>query len=109
MRDFTALALNKAYDMVDNMRLITETYVLVGNHDYIQNQQFSLSKSLDEWYERVEKYCNSRQSYSKTIKGEKFIFVPYVPPGRFEESIRNFSTRVEGCYLYFCPSRVCRL
>lgn len=28
------LALNKAYELVDNMRLIAKTYVLVGNHDY---------------------------------------------------------------------------
>ena len=34
------LPLNKAYEFVDKMRKITKTYVLVGNHDYIQNQQF---------------------------------------------------------------------
>ena len=37
------LALNKAYEMVYVMRLIARTYVLVGNHDYIQNQQFLTS------------------------------------------------------------------
>lgn len=28
------MALNKAYELIDNMRLIAKTYVLVGNHDY---------------------------------------------------------------------------
>jgi DNA repair exonuclease SbcCD nuclease subunit len=28
------LALNKAYELIDNMRIIAPTYILVGNHDY---------------------------------------------------------------------------
>ena len=28
------VALNKAYELIDNMRKISKTYVLVGNHDY---------------------------------------------------------------------------
>ena len=28
------LPLNKAYEFIDNMRLIAKTYVLIGNHDY---------------------------------------------------------------------------
>jgi hypothetical protein len=28
-----SIALNKAYELIDNMRLIAKTYVLVGNHD----------------------------------------------------------------------------
>ena len=56
------IALNKAYEMVDKMRLIAPTYVLVGNHDYISNQQF-LSENhwmtaMKEW----KKYHYCRQS-----------------------------------------------
>ena len=34
------IALNKAYDFIKILRDIAPTYVLVGNHDYIQNSQF---------------------------------------------------------------------
>ena len=35
-----SIPLNRAYTLIDNIRNITKTYVLVGNHDYISNQQF---------------------------------------------------------------------
>ena len=83
------IALNKAYDLVNIMRNITKTYVLVGNHDYIQNQQF-LTKNhwmnaLKEWHNTVivdEVIC-------ETINNQKFVFVPYVSPGRFLEALET--------------------
>ena len=85
------LALNKAYDMVNDMRLIAKTYVLVGNHDYIQNQQFL---TQNHWMTGLKEWHNTvivDEVVSETIRGEKFIFVPYVPPGRFEEALETFS------------------
>jgi DNA repair exonuclease SbcCD nuclease subunit len=84
------LALNKAYDMVNDMRLIAKTYVLVGNHDYIQNQQFL---TQNHWMTGLKEWDNTvivDSVVSETIRGEKFIFVPYVPPGRFEEALDTF-------------------
>ena len=84
------LALNAAYDMVNEMRKITKTYVLVGNHDYIQNQQF-LTKN--HWMNGIKEWNNTvvvDLVVSETIRGEKFIFVPYVPPGRFKEALDTF-------------------
>ena len=81
------IALNKAYELVDNMRLISKTYVLVGNHDYIQNQQFLTE---NHWMNGMKEWDNTvivDQVVSETIDGEKFVFVPYVPPGRFEEAL----------------------
>jgi DNA repair exonuclease SbcCD nuclease subunit len=84
------LALNKAYEMVNDMRLIAKTYVLVGNHDYIQNQQFL---TQNHWMTGLKEWKNTvivDKVLSETIRGEKFIFVPYVPPGRFEEALQTF-------------------
>jgi DNA repair exonuclease SbcCD nuclease subunit len=84
------LALNKACDMVNDMRLISKTYVLVGNHDYIQNQQFL---TQNHWMTGLKEWKNTvivDEVMSETIRGEKFIFVPYVPPGRFEEALDTF-------------------
>ena len=81
------LALNKAYELVDNMRSISKTYVLVGNHDYIQNQQFLTENhwmnGLKDWKDTVV----VDKVIVETINNEKFVFVPYVPPGRFEEAL----------------------
>lgn len=85
------LALNKAYDMVNDMRLISKTYVLVGNHDYIQNQQFL---TQNHWMTGLKEWDNTiivDKVMSENIRGEKFIFVPYVPPGRFEDALNTFA------------------
>ena len=69
------LALNKAYEMVNDMRLIAKTYVLVGNHDYIQNQQFL---TQNHWMTGLKEWKNTvivDTVLSETIRGEKFIFV----------------------------------
>ena len=34
------IPLNKAYEFVKKMAMISKTYILVGNHDMINNQQF---------------------------------------------------------------------
>ena len=83
------IALNKAYELVDNMRKITKTYVLVGNHDYIQNQQFLTSNhwmnAMKEWKDTIiVDYV-----LKETINDETFVFVPYVPAGRFEEALKT--------------------
>ena len=84
------LALNKAYEMVNKMRSIAKTYVLVGNHDYIQNQQFL---THNHWMNSLKEWKNTvivDQVISETIRDQKFIFVPYVPPGRFIEALDTF-------------------
>ena len=83
------LALNKAYELIDNMRKITKTYVLVGNHDYINNQQFLTD---NHWMNGLKEWNNTiivDNVIKETINNETFIFVPYVPPGRFEEALKT--------------------
>lgn len=83
------LALNKAYEMVNKMRKIALTYVLVGNHDYVNNQQFLTD---NHWMNGMKEWNNTiivDKVLTKTINSEKFVFVPYVPPGRFEEALNT--------------------
>ena len=89
------LAMNKAYELVNNMRIISKTYVLVGNHDMCNNQQYL---SNNHWLNGMKEWDNTvivDKVISETIKGEKFIFCPYVPPGRFEEALNT----LEGDWL----------
>jgi DNA repair exonuclease SbcCD nuclease subunit len=82
-------ALNKAYEMIDKLRLIAKTYVLVGNHDMINNQVFL---NENHWLSGMKEWSNTvivDKVLSETIKKEKFVFIPYVPPGRFEEALNT--------------------
>ena len=82
--------LNKAYEFIEKMRKITLTYVLVGNHDYIQNQQYLTQNhwmnGMKEWDDVV--IVDKVLSYRKD--GVSLFFCPYVPPGRFEEALNTF-------------------
>ena len=34
------ITLNKAYGYIDKLRMLAKTFILIGNHDMINNQQF---------------------------------------------------------------------
>ena len=83
------LPLNKAYEFVDKMRKITKTYVLVGNHDYIQNQQFLTE---NHWMNGMKEWSDTvivDSVITEIINDVLFTFVPYVPPGRFQEALET--------------------
>lgn len=83
--------LNKAYELVNTLRKIAHTYVLVGNHDYISNTQFLTDNhwmnGMKEWdnVTIVDKVINVK------INNETFTMVPYVYPGRFAEALSTIS------------------
>ena len=81
------IALNKAYDFIDKMRTISPSYVLVGNHDMCNNSQFLTE---NHWMNGLKKWKNVfiiDKTFLLTINNLKFIFVPYVPNGRFIEAL----------------------
>ena len=86
------IVLNKAYDFIKRMSEITKTFVLVGNHDYIQNQQFLTQNhwmnGMKEWNNVV--IVDSVVEYN--VKGCSFIFTPYVPNGRFADALSTCKT-----------------
>ena len=75
------LAMNKAYELINNMRLIAKTYILVGNHDMSSNSQFLTE---NHWLNGMKEWDNTvivDKVLCETIAGEKYIFAPYVYPG----------------------------
>lgn len=96
------LALNKAYDFIDKIRKTILTYVLVGNHDYIQNQQFL---TTNHWMNAMKEWDNVfivDKVMLKTLDNKKFLFVPYVPPGKFEEALKTFPIDYTQVDCIFC-------
>ena len=89
------LPLNKAYELVDKMRKISKTYVLVGNHDYIQNQQFLTD---NHWMNGMKEWENTvivDKVITEIVNNVLFTFVPYVPPGRFQEALATLDEKVD--------------
>ena len=83
------IALNKAYDFIRILRDIAPTYVLVGNHDYIQNSQFLTE---NHWMNAMKDWENVvivDTVITVEKQGAKFVLLPYVPNGRFQEALNT--------------------
>lgn len=75
--------MNRAYDLIKCLKSKTKTFVLVGNHDYINNQQFL---SNNHWMNGMKEWSNV-VIVDYPLKVDDMIFVPYVFPGRFVEAL----------------------
>jgi DNA repair exonuclease SbcCD nuclease subunit len=82
-------ALNKALTFIDRLRKIAFTYVLVGNHDAINNSIF-LTDS--HWMNALKSWTNVK-IVDNVVEGEDILLCPYVPPGRLVEA---FETVCQG-------------
>jgi DNA repair exonuclease SbcCD nuclease subunit len=81
--------LNKAYEFINSMRKISKTYVLVGNHDIINNSQYLTE---NHWLNSMKEWDNTiivDKVLTERINDQIFVFIPYVPPGRFEEALNT--------------------
>jgi len=101
--------LNRAYDLIRVARDTAKSgvYVLVGNHDYINNHQFLTTNhwmnGLKEW-DRVT-VVDERPVFITPL----FLACPYVYPGRFREALSSVSLdgvvavfahqEFKGCYM----------
>jgi DNA repair exonuclease SbcCD nuclease subunit len=83
------IALNIAYSFIHQLSLISKTYVLVGNHDYISNQEFLTE---NHWMNGMKDWNNVViVDYVCTVIKEdyKFMLAPYVPVGKFIEALNT--------------------
>lgn len=95
--------------LISNLSSIAPTYILIGNHDYINNSQFLTDNHIFTPFKKWKNvYVADTEPlvlnwapplYHKGGKGKEssfetseentktFIFCPYVPPGRFIEAL----------------------
>lgn len=78
------LALNRAYALVRALGEYAPVYILVGNHDYIQNNQFLTE---NHWMNGMKQWDRVTVVDRVTFIGDVAALVPYVPPGRFVEAL----------------------
>lgn len=83
-------ALNRAYSLIHALRARARVFILVGNHDLINNQQFL---STHHWMNALKDWNNVSvvdAVQSLEWKGLRLLFVPYVPVQRFKEALDTF-------------------
>lgn len=94
--------MNKAYTFVNKLRMLCPTYILVGNHDYINNSQFLSDK---HWMNAMKEWDNvfivDKGMVSTTPFG-KFIFCPYVFPGHFRKALDMIDPEWRTARTIFC-------
>ena len=86
------IPLNIAYDFIKAMSSLTKTYVIVGNHDMINNQQFL---NQNHWMNSMKEWPNTTIVDIPTTlhhNGKTYMFCPYVPNGRLREALSSYKT-----------------
>ncbi len=85
------LALNRALDFINKLRNISKVFVLVGNHDMINHDQFL---SDQHWMNALKQWDNvcivdKVEHLECADINANFLFCPYVAPGRFQEALET--------------------
>lgn len=79
---------NLAYDFIERLSDITDVYVLIGNHDLMNNRQILTD---NHFFRPLRKFDNVKIVDISPIYVEysdkSFVFCPYVPPGEFQGAL----------------------
>ena len=82
-----SLVLSRAVQFLRELSHIAPTYLIIGNHDRPNNSDYLSDDhpftALHYW----DNFFVVDKAHSTSISGKRFIFVPYVPPGRFHEAL----------------------
>lgn len=76
-------ALNKALDFIRRLSSLAFTYILVGNHDAVNNSIFLTDQ---HWMNALKTWDNVK-IVDIVVEEDNVILCPYVPPGRFIEAL----------------------
>jgi DNA repair exonuclease SbcCD nuclease subunit len=93
---------NKALYFINMIRKHVLTFVLVGNHDYQNNQQFL---TTNHWLNAMKEWDNVvivDKFMKHQTTNDKFVFLPYVQPSRFEEALNSGNEPWMDSSIIFC-------
>lgn len=77
-----------AESLIENMSEIAPTYILIGNHDYINNSQFLTNNHIFTPFKKWKNvFIADTVPLVLELDTKTFIFCPYTPPGRFTEAL----------------------
>ena len=84
-------SLNKALEFIKFLTKLAYTYILVGNHDYENNNQFL---TQNHWMNALKQWENV-EIVDKVVSHDDFLLVPYVYPKRFVEALNTYEEKEE--------------
>jgi len=100
------IPLMKCQILIYSLSQIAPTFVLVGNHDRPNNSNYLTDEhpfgALKQWKDTyivdkvIEYYCLNR----------RFIFAPYVPPGKFKDALNTIENPFENVTAYFAHQEI---
>lgn len=99
------LALNKACRFVSELCKRIETYLLVGNHDMINASQFL---SENHWMNPLKSFPRVTV-VDKLVSYESFLFLPFVPNGRFLEALGDTDLSSIKCIFAHQEFKGCKM
>lgn len=79
--------LNRAYNFMKELGKLAPTYLLVGNHDTINNQQYLSEHHAFQSFKKIPNLTVVDEVNEIITEEGLFILVPYVPNGRFVEAL----------------------
>lgn len=83
--------LNLCYKLISWIAERCKVYVIVGNHDFISNQQWLTDH---HWMNGMKKWNNvfiCDKPFFTKWNDYQFLFVPYVPNGKFLETLKTLN------------------
>ena len=93
--------LNRAEEMILNLSQIAPTFVLVGNHDRPNNSNYL----TEEHPFNALKHWNNVYIVDKVmdvvLSSYRFVFVPYVPPGKFMDALSTIEEPLKNTNMIF--------
>ena len=97
---------NKVFKLINEISELTFLYIIIGNHDYANQSQYLSTRHFYNPYKKWKnvKIIDDVFTESWNLKEHKdnpfnFLFVPYVPKGKFNEAIENIDLTDIDCIL----------
>ena len=78
---------NEVTFFLSNLVKHSTVYLIVGNHDMINSQQFLTKNHAFTPYKKWDNLIICDRPKEEIINDKRYIFVPFVPPGRFFEAL----------------------
>jgi len=78
---------NLATKLITSLSKKVQVFLLIGNHDLINNQQFLTNKHAFNAFKKIDNVVVCDKVVVKIINDKKYVFCPYVPPKRFQEAL----------------------
>lgn len=94
-------AYKRACLWIETLSQIAHTYVLIGNHDYINQTQFLTDEHVFGPLKLWPNVTIVDQVVIHSYHGVSFGFLPYVEPGRFLDALNTVGSSWQSCHTLF--------